>query len=52
MDDTPPRPSGDPLGMSEAEMRRLGYWVVDQVVEHFQTGADGPAVQHRHAADL
>jgi hypothetical protein len=52
MNDTPPRPSGDPLGMSEAEMRRLGYWVVDQVVEHFQTGADGPAVQTSAPAHL
>jgi aromatic-L-amino-acid/L-tryptophan decarboxylase len=52
MDDSPPRPSGDPLGMSEAEMRRLGYWVVDQVVEHFQTGADGPAVLTSAPADL
>ena len=25
-------------------MRRLGYWVVDRVVEHFEQGADGPAI--------
>ena len=33
-------------------MQRLGYWVVDQVVEHFQTGAEGPAVQTSTPADL
>jgi glutamate/tyrosine decarboxylase-like PLP-dependent enzyme len=35
----------DPLGMTRDEMRELGYWVVDQVVEHFETGADGPAMK-------
>jgi aromatic-L-amino-acid decarboxylase len=34
----------DPLAMDPAEMRRLGYWVVDRVVEHFEHGADDPAV--------
>jgi aromatic-L-amino-acid decarboxylase len=53
MDDgAAPRPSGDPLGLPEAEMRRLGYWMVDQVVEHFQSGADGPAVQTSSPAEL
>src|SRR5260221_3970057 len=52
MADTPFRPSGDPLGMSEVEMRRLGHWVVDQVVEHFQSGAAGPAVQTSTPSDL
>ncbi len=33
-------------------MRRLGYWVVDQVVEHFQHGADGAAVQTSTPAEL
>jgi aromatic-L-amino-acid/L-tryptophan decarboxylase len=52
MDDPAPRPSGDPLGLPEAEMRRLGYWVVDQVVEHFQSGADGPAVRTSSPVEL
>lgn len=52
MDEPAQRPSGDPLGMPEAEMRRLGYWVVDQVVEHFQSGADGPAVQTSSPVEL
>ncbi len=33
-------------------MRRLGYWVVDRVVEHFEHGADGPAIQTRSPAEL
>jgi aromatic-L-amino-acid decarboxylase len=37
------RPS-DALGMDPAEMRRLGHWVVDQVVDHFEQRADGPAI--------
>jgi aromatic-L-amino-acid decarboxylase len=46
------RPSGDPLGLPEAEMRRLGYWVVDQVVEHFQSGHQRPAVQTATPVEL
>ena len=42
----------DPLAMDPAEMRRLGYWVVDRVVEHFQHGADGPAVLVGDPLDL
>jgi len=33
-------------------MRRLGYWVVDRVVEHFEAGADGPVVRAASAAEL
>ena len=33
-------------------MRRLGYWVVDRVVEHFEQGADGPAINASPAGDL
>lgn len=40
-----PRVSGDPLGLSGDEMRRLGHWVVDRVVEHFEHGVEGPAVR-------
>jgi glutamate/tyrosine decarboxylase-like PLP-dependent enzyme len=31
--------------MTPEEMRRLGHWVVDQVVDHFERGADGPAIR-------
>src|SRR6478672_11813754 len=33
-------------------MRRLGYWVVDRVVEHFEQGAGGPAINASPADDL
>jgi glutamate/tyrosine decarboxylase-like PLP-dependent enzyme len=33
-------------------MRRLGYWVVDRVVEHFEQGAEGPAIKTSPAGDL
>jgi aromatic-L-amino-acid decarboxylase len=42
----------DPLGMTREEMRELGYWVVDQVVEHFVTGAEGPAMKTGDADEL
>lgn len=42
----------DTLGLETAEMRRLGYWVVDRVVEHFEQGADGPAIKAAPADDL
>jgi aromatic-L-amino-acid decarboxylase len=42
----------DALGLETAEMRRLGYWVVDRVVEHFEHGADGPAIQSSSSAEL
>jgi aromatic-L-amino-acid/L-tryptophan decarboxylase len=45
-------PSTDTLGLEISEMRRLGYWVVDRVVEHFEQGADGPAIQASPAGDL
>ncbi len=45
------RPS-DALGMDPAEMRRLGHWVVDQVVDHFERRADGPAITAGDAAEL
>ena len=34
----------DVLAIPADEMRRLGYWVVDRVVEHFEHGDEGPAV--------
>jgi glutamate/tyrosine decarboxylase-like PLP-dependent enzyme len=42
----------DTLGMPTDEMRRLGYWVVDRVVEHFEHGADGPAIRESSATEL
>jgi aromatic-L-amino-acid decarboxylase len=45
------RPS-DALGMDPAEMRRLGHWVVDQVVDHFEGRADGPAITAGDADEL
>ncbi len=34
----------DTLGMSVPDMRRLAHWVVDRVVDHFEHGAEGPAI--------
>ncbi|MBV9195655.1 MAG: aminotransferase class I/II-fold pyridoxal phosphate-dependent enzyme [Solirubrobacterales bacterium] len=45
------RPS-DPLGLEAEAMRRLGHWVVDQVVDHFERGPDGPAIRTGGAEDL
>jgi aromatic-L-amino-acid/L-tryptophan decarboxylase len=35
----------DSLGLQPEEMRQLGYWLVDRVIDHFTRGADGPAIQ-------
>ncbi len=42
----------DALGMPTADMRRLGYWVVDRVVEHYEHGSDGPAIRGGAAGEL
>ncbi|MHB1537186.1 MAG: pyridoxal phosphate-dependent decarboxylase family protein [Solirubrobacteraceae bacterium] len=42
----------DALGLDVAEMRHLGYWVVDRVVEHFEAGRDGPAIEASSPAQL
>ena len=42
----------DPLGLDPAEMRRLGYWVVDRVIAHLQDVADGPAIRTGTPAEL
>src|SRR5579875_2888423 len=42
----------DALGMDPAEMRRLGHWVVDQVVDHFEQRANGPAIAAGNADEL
>ena len=44
--------SSDPLGLEPDEMRRLGYWVVDRVVEHMEHGPDGPALRVGTPEDL
>jgi glutamate/tyrosine decarboxylase-like PLP-dependent enzyme len=46
------RPRTDALGLETEEMRRLGYWVVDRVVEHFEHVAEDPAIQVAPAAEL
>lgn len=47
-----PDPQLDPLGLDPDEMRRLGHWVVDQVVDHF-TGIDAePALRTASPAHL
>jgi glutamate/tyrosine decarboxylase-like PLP-dependent enzyme len=42
----------DALGLETDEMRRLGYWVVDRVVEHFEQSGDGPAIRTGSPDDL
>lgn len=45
-------PPGDALGMDPDQMRRLGHWVVDQVVDHFEHRADRPAITLGDADEL
>jgi aromatic-L-amino-acid decarboxylase len=46
-------PRGDePLGLEAAEMRTLGYWVVDRVVEHLERIVDEPAIRTAVPAEL
>lgn len=42
----------DPLGMAPDDMRRLGYKVVDTVVEHWRLRRDGPAIRTAELDDL
>jgi glutamate/tyrosine decarboxylase-like PLP-dependent enzyme len=42
----------DPLGLDIDEMRRLGHWVVDRVLDHFEHGADEPVIQVQAPDDL
>lgn len=42
----------DPLGLSLEEMRALGHWVVDRVVDHQAGLAGGPAIRDGQAPDL
>jgi aromatic-L-amino-acid decarboxylase len=45
-------PSVDPLGMDEAEMRRLGHAVVDRVVDRWLALKDAPAIAVAPADEL
>ena len=47
-----PTDSADPLGLDAAQMRELGYWVVDRVIEHFETIAAQPAIRMGTPAEL
>jgi aromatic-L-amino-acid/L-tryptophan decarboxylase len=42
----------DALGLGTDEMRELGYWVVDRVVEHFEHGAERPTIQTASSQEL
>jgi aromatic-L-amino-acid/L-tryptophan decarboxylase len=42
----------DTLGLEAAEMRRLGYWLVDRVVEHLEGLPDRPALETASSAEL
>ena len=44
--------STDPLGMTPEEMRRLGHWLVDRVVDHVETNGEGPAIRTGRPAAL
>ena len=50
-DREPARPA-DTLGLRPDQMRELGYWVVDRVVEHFEAVADGAPIATGTPADL
>ena len=42
----------DSLGLDIEEMRTLAHWAVDRVLEHFEHGAQGPAIQADSPAAL
>jgi glutamate/tyrosine decarboxylase-like PLP-dependent enzyme len=52
MTDGPADPGVDPLGLDEQQMRRLGYSVVDRVVDHWLARRDKPATAVAPAEDL
>jgi aromatic-L-amino-acid/L-tryptophan decarboxylase len=45
-------PAADPLGMTAEQMRELGHWVVDRVVDHAVSRGDGPAMETGDAQEL
>lgn len=42
----------DTLGLEPDEMRLLGHWVVDRVVDHFEHGYESPVITTRAPAEL
>jgi glutamate/tyrosine decarboxylase-like PLP-dependent enzyme len=42
----------DPLGLAPEEMRSLGHWLVDHVVDHLERLPDGPAIRTGAAGPL
>ena len=42
----------DLLGLEVAEMRALGYWVVDRVIEHLEGLPGGPAIREGSPGEL
>jgi aromatic-L-amino-acid decarboxylase len=45
-------PPTDALGMPADEMRRLGHWVVDAVVDHLSALREGPAIRTGQSDEL
>ncbi len=54
MPDASPRSprTPDPLGLGADEMRALGYWVVDRVIEHLEGLSEEPAIKRGSPAEL
>jgi aromatic-L-amino-acid decarboxylase len=52
MSTEPSEHSADTLGLEPDEMRRLGYWVVDRVVDHLEHGHAQPVISTGTPAEL
>ena len=50
--DTQAEHPADSLGLGIEEMRPLAHWAVDRVLDHFEHGARGPAINESSSADL
>jgi glutamate/tyrosine decarboxylase-like PLP-dependent enzyme len=42
----------DSLGLGIDEMRPLAHWAVDRVLDHFEHGAQGPAIKESSSSEL
>jgi len=42
----------DSLGLDVEDMRPLAHWAVDRVLDHFEHGAEGPAIRQSSSAEL
>lgn len=42
----------DTLGLATDEMRQLGYWVVDRVIDHMERGHERPVIAERSPTEL